>query len=163
MTPTSASFSLKVVADRDAVEHRVDRDAGQGRALLQRDAELLVGRQQFGIDLVEDFGPGWVLGGGIVGGSLVVDRRDVELRPVRLFHLLPAPEGLQPPVQQPVRLLLLGRDEADGVFVEARGRLIGLDIGDEAVFVAFVCRGLDNFESVEACCHCKTAPFAVAR
>ena len=43
--------------DRDAVEHRVDRDAGQPRALVQRHAELVVGREQLRIDLGQALGP----------------------------------------------------------------------------------------------------------
>ena len=39
--------------DRDAVEHRVHRDAAEALLLFQRDAELLVGLQQLGVDLVE--------------------------------------------------------------------------------------------------------------
>ena len=41
----------------DAVEHRVHRDAGQDRLLLQRNAELLVGLEQLRIDLVQALGP----------------------------------------------------------------------------------------------------------
>ena len=59
MTPAFASSSLKVVTTETRVEHRVDGDrgapcdAGQDLALLQRDAELLVGLEQLRIDLVE--------------------------------------------------------------------------------------------------------------
>ena len=59
MTPAFFSSSRKVVATRDAVEHRVDRDLarafdpGEHLLLLDRDAELLVDAQDFGIDLVE--------------------------------------------------------------------------------------------------------------
>ena len=54
--------------DRDAVEHRVDRDlaraldAGEHLLLLDRDAELLVDAQDLGIDLVEASDFGFALG-----------------------------------------------------------------------------------------------------
>src|SRR5207253_643442 len=72
---------------RDAVEHRVDGNAGERLALTQRDAELLVSAKQLGIDLVERFRPGILLGRGIVRGGLIVDRREMELGPIRLGHL----------------------------------------------------------------------------
>ena len=56
-------------------------------------------------------------------------------RPVRLRHLPPAAEGGEPPFEHPFRLVLLGRDEADDVFVQALRRALHLDVGDEAVFV----------------------------
>ena len=42
-------------ADRDAVEHRVHRDTCERFLLVQRNAELFVGAQQFGVDFVERF------------------------------------------------------------------------------------------------------------
>src|SRR6202008_1338684 len=43
--------------------------------------------------------------------------------------------GLEPPVEHPFGLVLLGRDEADGVFAEPFGREFGLDARGPAVFV----------------------------
>ena len=57
MTPTSFSFSLKVVATLDAVEDRVHRDPGQARALVQGHPQLLVGLEQLGVDLVQALRP----------------------------------------------------------------------------------------------------------
>ena len=129
---------------RDAVEHRIDRhvpgrDPGQRLALAHRHAELVVHRQQLGIDLVERFGRVVLtLGCRPIGRALVVDRRDVELGPIRRLHLLPGAERLQPPVEQPFRLAFLGRDVAHRVLIEAGRRGLGLDLGDETVFVALV-------------------------
>jgi len=39
------------------------------------------------------------------------------------------------PVQQELRLLLLARDGADRVLVQARGQAVGLDVGDKAMLV----------------------------
>jgi hypothetical protein len=75
--------------DGDAVEHRVDRDlaraldAGEHLLLLDRDAELGVDAQDFGIDLVEAAELGLLLGLGVIIGILEIDRRDVELGPAR--------------------------------------------------------------------------------
>src|SRR3546814_1020424 len=71
----------------------------------------------------------------ILVGVLIVDRRELHLRPGRLGHFQPVAVGLEAPRQQPVRLALLGRDEADGVFAQALGRRLRLDVGDEAVLV----------------------------
>ena len=56
MMPISASFSLKVVATEtlsNTASTATRPDASQHRLLVQRDAELLVGLEQLGIDLVE--------------------------------------------------------------------------------------------------------------
>ena len=53
MMPISASLRLEGRRDRDAVEDRIDGDAGEQLALAQRDAELLVGLEQLRVDLVE--------------------------------------------------------------------------------------------------------------
>ncbi len=45
-----------------------------------------------------------------------------------LLHLQPGAIGLEPPVEHPLGLVLLGRDEADRVFVEALGRELLLDV-----------------------------------
>ena len=59
---------------------------------------------------------------GIIGGGLIVDRREIQLCPIRRRHLPPRAEGGEPPLEQPCRLFLLGRDEAHRVFVEAGRR-----------------------------------------
>ena len=127
--------------DRDRIEHGVDRDlrralhAGEHLLLLQRNAELLVGAQQFRIDLVEALRPFRVLGRGVVVDVLEVDRRIVDHGPGRLGHGQPVAVGLEPPVEHPVRLVLAGRDEADDVLVQPlRGRL-HLDLGFPAMLV----------------------------
>ena len=56
MMPISLQLALEGGGDGDAVEHRIHRDAGQHRLLLQRNAELLVGLEQFRIDLVQALG-----------------------------------------------------------------------------------------------------------
>src|SRR5207237_9830972 len=71
----------------------------------------------------------------VVADRLVIDRVVMHVRPRRLFHREPVAERLQSPVEEPLRLLLLRRDEADDVFVEAGRSDVRLDVGDEAVLV----------------------------
>ena len=106
--------------DRNGVEHRIDRDAGQQLLLGQRNAELLVGLEQLRIDLIEALRALRLrLRRRVIIGVLIVDRRIMHARPFRLGHLLPALERVEPPFQHPFRLALLGRNEADRVFVQA--------------------------------------------
>ena len=68
--------------DRDAVEHGIDRHAGEPRALVQRHAELLVGREQLRVDLVEALRPVRLgLRRGVVGDRPVVDRLEAARAP----------------------------------------------------------------------------------
>ncbi len=131
-----AELLLEGGGDRDAVEHVVHRDAGQHLLLPDRDAELLVGAQQLGIDLFQALRPVVIgLGRRIVADRLVVDRRVLDPRPARLLHRAPALERLEPPRGQPLGLALLGRDEAHDLVVQTHGCDVGLDLGDEAVLV----------------------------
>src|SRR6185503_2008118 len=111
--------------DRDAVEHGIDSDtravlnAGENRLLLQWDAELFVSAQQLRVDVGKTL---WALGRpgrGVVIEVLEVDLGVAHIGPGRLRHALPAPEGLEPPLQHPRRLALLLGDEAHDVLVEA--------------------------------------------
>ena len=96
-------------------------DAGEHGLLLQRDAELGIGLEQLGIDVGEALGPFGALRRGVVIEVLEVDFRIVDVRPGRLLHGQPAAIGLEPPGEQPVGLVLLGRDEADHVLGQALG------------------------------------------
>src|SRR5262249_32943815 len=50
-------------------------------------------------------------------------------------HRQPMAVGLQPPVQEEFRLVLLPRDQPDDALVEARGNGFGFDVADEPVLV----------------------------
>jgi hypothetical protein len=129
---------------RDRVEHCIDRnararavlalDAGQHLLLAQRNAELGVGLEDFGVDLVERR-QRIALRRRIIIEVLVVDRAVIDARPLRLAHGQPAAIGVEPPLQHPGGLVLLRRDEADGILGQALGGLVGFDIGDEPVLV----------------------------
>ena len=87
MTPGRLQFLAEGGGDADAVEHRVDRDLarafdpGEHLLLLDRDAELFVDAQDFGIDLVEAAELGLGLGRGVIISVLVIDRRECRAWP----------------------------------------------------------------------------------
>ena len=138
---------------RDAVEHRVYRDPGQHLAFPERNAKLLIGAQQLGIDLVERFRPAVLLWRRIIGGGLVIDRRQVELGPIGLRHLLPGAKRGKAPFEEPFGLVLLGRDEADRLLAEAGRRFVGFDVGDKTVFVALLRKRADGVEGLGCSIH----------
>ena len=139
--------------DRHRIEHRIDRDAAFRQAVLaelldarehlllgDRDAEFLVHAQDFGIDLVEAPKLGLRLRLGVIKSVLIVDRVHPELCPIGRLQRQPQAICLEPPLQHPFRLVLLGRDEADGVLGETLGREILFDVGMETPFVRLVRR-----------------------
>ena len=68
--------------DRDTVEHRVDGDAREARTLVQRHAELLVGGEQFRVDIRQALRPVAArTRRRVVGDGLIVDVRDTQVRP----------------------------------------------------------------------------------
>jgi hypothetical protein len=93
----------------------------------QGNAELLVGFQDFRIDLVERGHRLLRLGRRVVIEILVIDLGIVDPRPFRLGHGQPAAIGFQPPFQHPGRLVLLRGYEANGIFRQALGGLVRLD------------------------------------
>jgi hypothetical protein len=76
-----------------------------------------------------------------------------ELRPIGLLHLLPMSERLEPPLEEPLGLPLLGGDEAYGALIEAQRRLLALDISKKAVFVTLPGQRGDFFQGLRTCCH----------
>src|SRR6476620_5360939 len=109
--------------DRDRIKHGIDRDAPlafrtynafQHLDFAQGNAELLVGLQDFWIDLVERC-QRLFLRGGVVVEILVIDLRIVDTGPLRLGHGQPTAIGLQTPLQHPGRFVLFLGNEADGI------------------------------------------------
>ena len=130
--------------DGDAVEDRVDRDARQRGALLERDSQLLVRLEELRIDLVETLRAVVLrLRGGVVRDPVVVDRRVGDVRPTGLRHGEPVAVRLQAPFDEEFGLALLARDEPDDILVEAGGHGVGLEIGDESVPVLAPNQGVD--------------------
>ena len=120
---------------RHRVEHRVDGDVREQLLLLERDAELVEGRADLRIDLVEAIELLLFRRRGVVAHALVVDRLVLDVLPVRLFHLEPRAERLEAPLEQPLGLALLRRDQAHHVFIEADRDDVLLGVGDEPVLV----------------------------
>jgi hypothetical protein len=142
---------------RDRIEHGVDGnlrllDACQDFLLAQRNAELLVDAQQFRIDIVDRLRTGNALGRRVIMDVLEIDLRVVDTRPCRLFQRQPALERIQPPLEHPFGLVLLGRNHPDGVFVETLRRGIAVDDGLETVFVLV---HVDLTDLIDGLLHCR--------
>ena len=97
---------------RHRVDDRVDRHAAEALLLGEGDPELVEHGPQFGVDLVEARQRGLRLRGRVVADVLVVDRPVVDVLPVRLGESEPVAVGAQAPFEQPLRLVLLGRDQS---------------------------------------------------
>ena len=127
--------------DGDGVEHRIHGYlartlyACQHFLLRHGNAKLVVNGFDLGIELIKRIQLNLLLGRGVIVGVLIVDFGIAELGPVRFLHLLPQAEGFQAPVQHPFRLVLLARNEADGVLGQALFRIFGFDIGRPAMLV----------------------------
>lgn len=65
----------------------------------------------------------------------IVDGIVSDVSPGGLAHVRPRAERLEPPGEHELRLLLLGRDHSNDVFVEPGRHGIGVDVRDEAVLV----------------------------
>ena len=57
------------------------------------------------------------------------------MRPARHRHRLPMAERFQTEVEQPFRFAFYFRDVAHHVFVQTDGNHVGVNVGNEAVFV----------------------------
>ena len=132
-------FFLERGRHGNAVEYRIHGHPGQHFLLVQRDTQFLVGFQQFRVNLVQAFGAvRFGFWSGVIGNGLVVDGRVMHVRPFRFGHARPAPERIQAPFQQPFGFFLFGGYQCDNLFVEAGRDGIGIDLGNETVFVFLV-------------------------
>src|SRR5437667_7299743 len=121
--------------DGNAVQDGIDRDAGEALLLLQRDPELRVQIPNLRIDVVEAVHRLLRLRCGVVDDVLIVDRRIGDVRPLRLLHREPVPVRPQTPLEEPLGLILLARNEPDDVLVQALRRRVLIEVGNEAVLV----------------------------
>ena len=142
-------FGLERGADRHRVKHRIHRDlaAFGGHVLgalntckdhlfLERDAQLFIGRQQFGIDLVQRLGLFLHrFRTGIVILVLKIDLGIVDHRPIGFVHRLPALKRLQTPFGHPFGFFVFLRNQAHDIFGQALGGIFHLDFGFPAVLV----------------------------
>ena len=145
--PHFAEFLFERRRHRDTVKDRIHRDPGENLLLSEGDTQLLVGRQQLRVHFIEALGPlAGCPGRRIVDDPLVIDRRIVDIGPfwlrLRLCQLLPMTVCLQTPIEHPFGLVLLGRDQADDLFVESGRNSIFFNLCDKPVLVFPVCQGL---------------------
>jgi len=61
-----------------------------------------------------------------------------------LGHGEPVPVGLQAPLEQPLRLVLLGGNQPDDVFAQTTGDGVGFDIGNETPLILLIRKGFDG-------------------
>ncbi len=149
--PLLGQLLLERGPHRHAIKHRVHRHPGQPLALLQRNPQLLVGLQQLRINLLQAPRPiALLLRRGIIHRALVINRRVMHMRPRRLLHRQPMAIRLEPPLQHELRLILLRRDQADDVLIQARRRRVGLHVGEEAVLVFLLDQ---SFNCLRRCAH----------
>ena len=120
--------------------------------LAQRDAELLVGAQDFRIDFVKRFRSVLLLRRRVVVNVLVVDRAVFDLGPFRLAHGQPAFVGIEPPRQHPVRFVLFRRNEAHDIFGQA---LRGLFRFNQRLKSVFVLIDVDAPDLLDGLLHCR--------
>ena len=130
--------------DRNAVEHGVDRNAGEQLLFLERNPELLERGADFRIDLVEAVERRLLLGRRVIDDVLVVDRLIADVLPRRLGHGEPGAVRLQAPLEQPRGLAFLLGDQPDDFLIEAFRDGLRFDVGDEAVPVFLVGEFLDR-------------------
>ena len=104
---------------------------------MKRNSELVECLLKLRIDLLRTILV--LLRSRIVYYVLKIYFRNIKMGPCRKRHLLPAAECLQTELQHPFRLILLGRNQTDYVLIQTFGYELLLDIGDEAVFILFLC------------------------
>ena len=127
----------------NAVKNRIDSHAGQHFLFFEGNAEFFIGRQKFGIDLVQTLrAVARILGRGVVHDALIVDIRIRHHRPLlglfaleRVGHGQPVAIGFQAPCEQPIGLVFFRGDKLNDVFIQAWGSGFLLDIRHPAKFV----------------------------
>ena len=138
-------LGLEGGGDGNAIEHGIHRDAGEDGLLLQGDAELGVGLEQFRVDIVQALGAVAIgLGRGVINNVLVVDLGVVDVGPRGLFEGQPVAVGLEAPFEEPCGLVLLGGNQADDIFAKAAGNGIGFDVGDETPLIFLIGKCFDG-------------------
>ncbi len=121
--------------DADGVHDGVYGHSGKLFLLLQGDAELVEGLYQLRVHLVETLLQFLFLGGGIIGDSLEVYLRYVEVSPAGHGQREPMPVSLQTEFEKPFRLTLHSRDKPNDVFIQPRRDNLRLDVARKAVFI----------------------------
>ena len=127
-------------AHTHAVDNGIHRHAAQCLALLKGYAQFVEGLHQFWIHLALFL----LLGSGKVADVLVVDFGQVHVPPGGLAQRFPVCKRLQTELQQPLRLMLEGRNLAHHILVESFGNHIRVDVGHKAIFIFLAYRIAQN-------------------
>ena len=96
---------LKSCLHRNTVHHGIHSHPGQSHLLTQRNPEFIKSSLQFRIYLIPAF-IFLLLRSSIIHNILIINFRNIQLRPARHFHSQPFPIGLQPKLKQPFRFFL---------------------------------------------------------
>ena len=119
---------------RNTVHHRIHGNPGQGHLLAQWNTEFVKRSLQLRIHLLPVLVL-FLLRRRIVHDILIIDFRYRQLRPTRHFHGQPFPVSLQTKLQQPFRLLLLGRNRPNHLLVQPLRYRLGLHIRHKTVLI----------------------------
>ena len=132
-----AQFLLKSGFHRDRIHDGIHSCSTQSQTLFQRNAQLIERFFQLRINLfVFGFAGQRVC---IIGYVLVIYLGKMQMSPRGLLLFLPILIGLQTEIQQPLRLILLLRNQANDVFVESFFYDFGLHIGGKAKRIFALC------------------------
>ena len=103
--------------DGDGVHDCVHRHvACESCALFEGNAKFVEGLHDLGVDAATVVAVVFARSS-VVRDSLEVNGRYAEVRPLRRCHCLPLAESLEAEVEEPLRFLFFGRDEADNLLV----------------------------------------------
>ena len=87
-------FGAEGGRNRYRIEYGVHSNASQSHLLVQWNAQLFIGAQQFRINLIEAFRfVGHAFRRGVIRQCLEVDFRIMHICPARFFHFLPGAES----------------------------------------------------------------------
>ena len=120
-----------------AVHHEVHRHPAESLLFFEGNAQLVHGLPKLRVHVVHRRQFLLLLGGRIVADGLEVGLFVMKVRPFRLDHVGPHLEGVQAPLQQPVRLVLLRTDESNDVFIQPCRCFVCIDVCGEAKLVGF--------------------------
>ena len=132
-----AQFLLKSSLHRDRIHDGIHSCSAQSQTFFQRNAQLIKRFFQLRINLfVFGFAGQRV---GIIGYVLIIYLGKMQMSPRGLLLFFPILIGFQTKIQQPLRLILLLRNQTNDVFVESFFYNFGLHIGGKAKRIFALC------------------------
>ena len=131
--PHLGQLLLEGRGHRHRVDDGVDRHAAEPLLLGQRDTQLVEHGPNLGVDLVQAGQLRLRFRGRVVDDVLIVDRPVVDVLPPRLLQRDPVPVGPQTPLDQPVRLPLLRRDQPNDILAQPLRNPVGVQVGRKTI------------------------------